>query len=359
MDKNKCPKIKKAKYFAQKHIVCDHKLFLWSGYQKNNAKFVTIIFSKKRLKGFFCPLFRGRMDDILGCKKLPIFSCKFCDFKSSEKWRYDRHISTGKHKKETKEDILDDAKSCIPYKCKCGKEYKYRQGLWKHNKVCTFTAKIESKTASFELTNDTIIQLLKQNSDFQHLLLEQNKTIIELSKNNSNTINNINSHNKTFNLQLFLNETCKDAMNLTAFIDSLQLQLSDLENVGKLGFVEGISNIIIKNLNALDVTLRPVHCTDKKRETMYIKDQDIWEKEDEQKSTMHKMVKKIANKNIKLISKFQELHPEWKKITSKVSDQFNKIVIEAMGGKGENDYEKEEKIIKKVAKEIYIDKNLE
>jgi hypothetical protein len=143
---------------------------------------------------------------------------------------------------------------------------------------------------------------------------------------------------------------------MSTFIDSLQLQLSDLENIGEVGYIEGISNIIIKNLNALDVTQRPVHCTDKKRETMYIKDQDIWEKEDENKSKMHKMVKKVANKNIKLISKFQELHPEWKKITSKVSDQFNKIVIEAMGGKGENDYEKEEKIIKRVAKEVFVNK---
>ena len=299
------------------------------------------------------------MDDKKCCKMLPNFLCKFCNFKSSEKWRCDRHISTCKHKKETKEDILDDAKCCNPYICKCGKEYKYRQGLWKHNKVCTFTEKIETDSAKFELTNDTIIQLLKQNSDFQQMLLEQNKTIIELSKNNSNTISNsnINSHNKTFNLQVFLNETCKDAMNLTTFIDSLQLQLSDLENIGELGFVEGISNIIVKNLNALDVTQRPVHCTDKKRETMYIKDQDIWEKEDENKTKMHKMIKKVANKNIKLISKFQEVHPEWKKITSKVSDQFNKIVIEAMGGKGENEFEKEEKIIKHIVKEICIDKH--
>ena len=280
------------------------------------------------------------------------YFCEVCDFKCSSKCDWNKHLLRAKHKKHENGNNLEIEKTFF---CNCGKKYANNSGLWKHNKVCNMNTKIETDTAKFEITNDTIIQLLKQNSDFQQMLLEQNKTIIELS-NNSNTINNINSHNKTFNLQLFLNETCKDAMNMTAFIDSLQLQLSDLENVGEVGFVEGISNIIIKNLNALDVTLRPVHCTDKKRETMYIKDQDIWEKEDEIKSKMHKMVKKIANKNIKLISKFQEVHPEWKKITSKVSDQFNKIVIEAMGGKGENDYEKEEKIIKKVAKEVLIDK---
>jgi vacuolar-type H+-ATPase subunit F/Vma7 len=145
-------------------------------------------------------------------------------------------------------------------------------------------------------------------------------------------------------------------MNITDFLNSLHLQITDLEKVGELGYIEGISSIIIKNLNALDVSERPIHCTDKKRETMYIKDEDKWEKEDEQKVKMHKMVKKVANKNIHLITAFQEMHPEYKKITSKYADQYNKIIIESMGGKGDNEYEKEEKIIKKIAKEVFIDK---
>jgi hypothetical protein len=145
-------------------------------------------------------------------------------------------------------------------------------------------------------------------------------------------------------------------MNISEFVDSLQLQLSDLEKVGEVGYIEGISNIIIKNLNALDVTLRPVHCTDKKRETMYIKDEDKWEKEDEKKEKLHKMVRKVANKNINLISDFKALYPDWRKSTSKVSDQFNKIIIESMGGPGDNDFEKEEKIIKRVAKEVLVNK---
>jgi hypothetical protein len=201
-----------------------------------------------------------------------------------------------------------------------------------------------------------ITELLKGQNGIQ-------ESIIELCKNGTNNTNitnsnNTNSNNKSFNLQFFLNETCKDAMNLTDFVDSLQLQISDLENIGEVGYIEGISNIIIKNLNAMDVTARPIHCTDKKRETMYIKDQDIWEKEDEKRIKMHKMIKKVSNKNIQLITKFQELYPEWKKCSSKYADHFNKIVIEAMGGKGDNDYEKEEKIIKKVAKEVCIDKSL-
>jgi len=251
------------------------------------------------------------------------------------------------------------------YQCqKCEKEFNDRAGLWRHNKKCNgsinFVESSEILINPFELTQETIMNILKQNSDFQQMLFEQNKTIIELSKNNSitnNTTNN-NSNNKTFNLNMFLNETCKNAMNITDFVDSLQLQLSDLENVGDVGYIEGISNIIIKKLNTLDITERPIHCTDKKREIMYIKDEDKWEKEDEKKVKMHKMVKKVANKNINLISEFQKLHPEYRKCSSRVSDQYNKIVIESMGGKGDNDYEKEEKIIKKVAKEVFVDKGL-
>jgi len=193
---------------------------------------------------------------------------------------------------------------------------------------------------------------MNESKELKNLILE----VLKNGTSNTNNISNINSHNKTFNLNVFLNETCKDAMNITDFIDSIKLQLSDLERVGEVGYIEGISNIILKNLNALDVTERPIHCTDKKRETMYIKDEDKWEKEDEKKGKLHKMVRKVANKNINLISEFKELYPDWKKSTSKVSDQFNKIIIESMGGAGDNDFEKEEKIIKKIAKQVFIDK---
>jgi hypothetical protein len=147
-------------------------------------------------------------------------------------------------------------------------------------------------------------------------------------------------------------------MNIMDFVDSIKLQLSDLEKVGELGYIEGISNIIVKNLNALDVTLRPIHCTDKKRETMYIKDEDKWEKDDINKAKMHKMVSKIANKNINLIQDYRDKYPDCMKSTSKYSDKFNKIIIESMGGSGDNDFEKEEKIIKKITKEVLIDKSI-
>jgi hypothetical protein len=156
-------------------------------------------------------------------------------------------------------------------------------------------------------------------------------------------------------LQFFLNETCKDAMNITDFVNSIQLQISDLERVGEIGYVEGISNIILKNLKELDVTQRPVHCTDKKRETMYVKDENTWEK-DEEKKKMHKLVKRVADKNMKLLPKYREMYPDYINASSLRSDKYNQIFLQSLGGSGNNDFEKEEKIIQKVSKLVYVDK---
>jgi len=292
------------------------------------------------------------MTDILVPKSSNNFFCEKCDYLTYRKSQYDRHVLTSKHKNTDKILTNTDADSSLPFICKCGKKYKHRQSLFSHKKTCiTYEENIIVKE---QPVNDKLVEyLIKENQEFKNLILEALKNG---SMNNSHNTNN--SHNKSFNLQFFLNETCKNAMNITDFVNSLQLQLSDLERVGEIGYIEGISNIIIKKLNTLDVTERPIHCTDKKRETMYIKDEDKWEKEDENKIKMHKMVRKVANKNINLISEFQELHPDWKKCSSKYSDQFNKIVIESMGGKGDNDYENEEKIIKRVAKEVFVDKNV-
>jgi hypothetical protein len=235
----------------------------------------------------------------------------------------------------------------------CNKYSKNRSGLWKHNKKCSLN-KIETQQTVSE--KDLILTLLNQNNQLQNQIIELCK-----ERNNVQIINNtngsINSHNKAFNLNFFLNETCKDAMNIMDFVDSIKLQLSDLVGVGEVGYVEGISNIIVKNLNELDVTQRPVHCTDKKRETLYIKDEDKWEK-DEEKKKMHNLVKKVAYKNSRLLPKFKEAYPDCNKSTSKYSDQYNKIIIESMGGHGDNEYEKTEKIIKKVSKEVFVEKEL-
>jgi hypothetical protein len=253
-------------------------------------------------------------------------------------------------------------KSCknITYSCilsckNCNKEYKSRVGLWKHNKTCDKETSIleeQNKKTDEPTDKELIMLLIKENSELKNMMLK----VIENGTHNITTTNN-NSHNKTFNLQFFLNETCKNAMNIMDFVDSIKLQLSDLENVGKLGYVEGISNIIVKNLKELDITKRPVHCTDKKRETIYIKDDDKWER-DENKTQMHKLIKRVVSKNTKMFAKFKEVHPDCLTYHSKYSEQYNKIIYESMGGKGDNDHEKNEKIIKNVLKEVVVDKNL-
>ena len=166
-----------------------------------------------------------------------------------------------------------------------------------------------------------------------------------------------NSHNKTFNLQFFLNETCKNAMNIMDFVDSLQLQLSDLESIGQLGFVDGLSSIIIKHLKALDVTMRPVHCSDSKRESVYVKHDNKWEKDDETKSKLRKAVKYIAHKNTKLIPQWKAKYPDFMDSTSKHSDQYNNLVIEVLGGDDLDSSVNENKIIRRIAREMVIDKN--
>ena len=242
------------------------------------------------------------------------------------------------------------------YKCVCNKKFKTNSGLWKHKQNCSL-ASIHIDPVQ-PISSELILSILQQNKELQQLMMDQNKSIIEISKNNQ--INNYhsihtNSHNKTFNLQVFLNETCKNAMNLTDFVDSLQIQLSDLEKVGKDGFVAGISNIIMKNLKALDVTMRPVHCSDQKRETMYIKDQNEWHndsKELPENQKLKKAIKQIAHKNICMIPEWKKQYPDCVYADSRKSDLYNHIMYEAMDHNEANS----DKIIKKIAKEVGIEK---
>ena len=288
------------------------------------------------------------------------FYCEFCDYKCSKQSEYNKHTLTSKHKNNDGQ-LHKNLQNLQKYICECGKEYSFRQGLYSHKKKCTINEKSNDEEQNTQITPELIMSVLHQNKELQQMLIEQNKTIIELSKNSSmtNCNNTTNSHNKSFNLNFFLNETCKDAMNIMEFVDSLKLQLSDLENVGKVGFVEGISKIIVKNLNLLDETKRPVHCTDSKREVMYVKDEDKWEKENENKQKMRKVIKHVTHKNSKLLKDFKNKYPGCEKSESKFSTTYDKLIIEAMGGKGDNDVEKEDKIIKKIAKNVSIDKYIE
>ena len=272
-------------------------------------------------------------------KSSEIFTCENCDYSTCRRSQYNRHLLTDKHKilQNPTKSYIKKFDTDKKYGCTCGKSYKHSSTLYAHKKQCCFDNSNTNENLSNQITPELILTVLEQNKELTNLVVEQNKTIFELAKNgqvNSINYNNINSNNKTFNLHFFLNETCKDAMNITDFVDSLKLQLSDLENIGRVGFVEGISNIIVKNLQALDVHKRPVHCADKKREIIYIKDEDKWEKEDEEKNKMRKVIKNVASKNQRLLSKYKEEHPGCNYSESKYSDQYSKIVIEAMGGVG-------------------------
>jgi hypothetical protein len=297
--------------------------------------------------------------------------CKICDYYCSKQSDYKKHLLTQKHLNRTILNNLEQnvSKNRRIYKCKyCDKDYEARNSLWYHEKKCITNYKnnaINLINPNNQVTNENEIVnfLLKENSEFKQLLLEQNKQIVELvNKTNNNMFNNnninCNNNNKTFNLNMFLNETCKNAMNISDFADSIKLELSDLESVGELGYINGISNIIIKNLKDLDITQRPIHCTDAKRETLYIKDKDKWEKEGEQKEIIVKFVSNIANKNIRMLSEFKKKYPDCCKYESKYSDYYSKLIIEAMGGTGGTDAEKHEKIIKKICKEVIIDKSV-
>jgi len=288
------------------------------------------------------------------------FVCQTCHFKCCKKGDWNRHILSSKHKNVDKMLTNVYADDIKPYKCECGKMYKHRQSLHVHKQTCITKDEINKELHD----KDLIDYLLKENSEFKEMLLEQNKMMVELAKtsqtnnSNNNIMNNSNnhSHNKTFNLNLFLNETCKDAMNIMDFINSLQLQVSDLENVGKVGYVKGLSNIIIKNLKALDVEKRPVHCTDTKREIIYVKDNDEWQKETSEKPKLRKALKLLAHKNIKMLPVYREKYPDCEEWNSKKCNEYNKIVSEAMGGEYNDDEISFGKIIKNVVKEISIDK---
>jgi hypothetical protein len=244
----------------------------------------------------------------------------------------------------------------------CGKKYKHRQSLFKHKKTCKQICEetIEVKQDSPAITTEVVMQLIKQNQQLQNLLIEQNNKMYELAKegktiNNNNTTNN---NNNNFNLNVFLNEKCKDALNLMDFVDSLAVKLKDLENTARLGYVEGISQIFITGLSELNVHKRPIHCSDFKREILYIKDHDSWEKEDEDKTKITNAIKIIGSKNMKQITEWQKANPHYNDPESKQNDKYMKMICNVMSGSSKEESDKNyEKIIKNIAKETIIDKS--
>ena len=282
------------------------------------------------------------------------FYCETCNFKCNKKSNWIIHNNTKKHIYRVNGNPLENAETNKNAEkvCNCGKKFLTKSGLWKHSKVCKINEiHIDVSNNKKEDKDDLINYLIKENQEFKNLILEivKKDSYNQITNNSHNTTN---SHNKAFNLNFFLNETCKDAMNIMDFVESIQLQVSDLERVGEVGYVEGISDIIVSNLNKLDITQRPIHCTDKKRETMYIKDAGKWEK-DETTNLIRRAIRKVTHNNQRLLPQFKEKYPDYHNSYSSHSDKVTKVVIETMVN---NVPEKEEKIIRNIAKNVVLDK---
>ena len=278
------------------------------------------------------------------------FICDNCSFYADKKSDWSRHLSTPKHINTTIYNEKAQNNVTANYVCECGKKYNHRASLYNHKKKCN--------------NDENIVDLLiNENKDFKNVIIdliksnaELQKQMLEVCQNGiGNNSHNNNSHNKTFNLQFFLNEQCKDAMNIMDFVDTFKLDFADLDSVGKLGYVEGISNIIIQKLNEMDIYKRPIHCSDLKREITHVKDRGVWEKDNENHDKIRRAIRHITKKNSDMLNPWIDAHPAAQASAHYLNDVYLNYVRQSMGGKGDLD-DNESKIIKKIAKVILIDK---
>ena len=310
------------------------------------------------------------------------YVCETCDFKCSKKSNYDNHLLTLKHKNLTNPNDLNSKHTEKKFECHiCSKVYKHASTLSAHKKICKESEhkepdhkvseykepepinmpEISQVNSEFDLKSLTslVINLIKSNQDLHKQVIDVCQKIQPSSTINNNTTNNNNSHNKNFNLNFFLNEQCKDAMNIMDFVNTFQLEFADLERIGEVGYVEGISNIVINKLNEMDVYKRPIHCSDAKREIMYVKDKDVWAKENASNDKIRLALKHITKKNSDMIRPWANAHPGVLSGDHRLSDKYQIMIIEAMGGnKNKTMREGEDKIIKKISKMVLIDKGL-
>ena len=326
-----------------------------------------------------------------------LYMCTDCDFVTYRKHNYISHLATKKHL--CVQEYLNMTNNSI-YDCPCGKKYKTRSGLYKHKNLCDLTSDasdvIESvqetcvdtepgvstvgtvgtvdtactvaTTGITPLHMDIIYELLKQNNEFKELMAEQYKQsqelykqsqefqqqILEISKEGK-TINNNQTNN--FNMNLFLNEKCKDAVNIMDFVNSLQIKSDDLDVIGEIGYINGMTKVFMSGINELDVYKRPIHCSDLKRETLYIKDQNVWEKEKDNKPIIMNALKQVAHKNIKHLPTWIAENPACNDTTSKKNYEYLKMLGKLMGGDSkEEEDDKLFKVIKNIIREVVIKK---
>lgn len=292
-------------------------------------------------------------------KNADVFVCESCDFKCNKLSNYNKHILTRKHKILTNPNaILTKKMPDESFTCKCGKTYKHLSSLCNHKKKCNYEENINTiidveKKVSEPISTECVLELIKQNKELQITIVEQSKTIAELANKPTSITNTNCNNNNRFNINFFLNEQCKNAMNITDFVNSLKLTLNDLEKTGELGYVKGLTNIIVNGLNELDVYQRPIHCSDIKRETMYIKDNDAWAKENSEKTNIKRMIKHISYKNAKQVGAWTKENKGYNDSYNKKNDKYLKIVSEANSGEDDE----VNKIISNITPSITIDKD--
>tara|TARA_A200000159_G_C7302121_1_gene330627 strand:+ start:552 stop:1433 length:882 start_codon:yes stop_codon:yes gene_type:complete len=287
--------------------------------------------------------------------KIPlIFSCEICNYQTSNKKDYNKHLLTAKHKKMTF-DVKNHNKA---FQCECGKWFSYRQGLHRHKKICQFVDEIDNAP-----TTDSIVELIKQNTEFKQLILEQNKalqeqnkSLLELASKDTITNNNCVTNNQKFNLNFFLNTTCKDALNLSEFIEKMQVDFEDIENIGKNGYVLGMTDIILSRIKEMDITKRPLHCTDLKREIMYIKENDTWNKDTPNNNKLRKMINIVSAQNYGTIPLWRKKYPECQDFNNPKYEFSMSMMKNILGEVGEEQIKLDNKIIKNIAKHIIIEK---
>jgi len=309
------------------------------------------------------------------------FCCELCKYYTNSNKDFSKHAATQKHiNAVTNPEIVLQIPESKTFTCNlCNKLFKNRVTLWRHKKNCgdtQVTAIIESENekSDVKITFDLVKELIKENKELKDVLKEQSKelkdaikeqskVLVEMStKSNTtliqnNTTNNTTNHNH-FNLNVFLNEQCKDAISITDFVDSLNLNVADLEATGKLGYVLGISRIFINKLKELDVFERPLHCTDYKRETVYIKNQDSWEKDNPEKTKLKNIVNRIARKNLEQLPAWQAENPDYVTLDTPENNEFMKISMSSLGGyTAEEENKQLDKIMRNVLKEVIVDKN--
>lgn len=293
------------------------------------------------------------------------FCCELCDYTTSNKKDFKKHLQTIKHSTitntyTTASKIPKNPQQKISsnvYHCQCGKTYLHRQSLYNHKFKCKILNGVENIEKDQPITKELVLQLIQQNQKLQEMLHDQHNKMFEIAKEGKSITNNT-TNNTQFNLNMFLNEQCKDALNIMDFVDSLNVQLKDLEYTASKGYAEGISTIFINGLSNLSVHRRPIHCSDSKRAILYIKDNGEWHKDDEENSKLTNAIKIVGNKNMKQISEWQKAYPKYKDPTSRENDKYMKMLCNAMSGSTKEESNRNyEKIVKNIAREVVIDKN--